>query len=181
MSANDPGVCGAAVDFPSALVEGVPMPLIVQTEGPASGSVFPVGCTTVKFEVFNGLTGQLAGSCSFQVCVEDRAAPLLSCPAHQTVYTDCGQDQGGLLGTEVEFSSPLALDNCCELELTQIIGEPSGSWLTLGNHINVWIAEDEAGNRSFCLQRIDVIPNPLRLASFQIVSSGMLGDASKFT
>jgi photosystem II stability/assembly factor-like uncharacterized protein len=71
--ANDPGLCGAVVNFPTPTFTGN---CGVVTANPASGSFFPVGTTTVV------VTGQrldgTSTTCSFTVKVNDTESPVVS-------------------------------------------------------------------------------------------------------
>ena len=70
---NDPGQCGAIVNFPAATFTGN---CGTVTANPASGSFFPVGATTVT------VTGQrldgTSDTCTFTVTVNDTEPPVVS-------------------------------------------------------------------------------------------------------
>jgi len=60
-----------------------------QTSGPTSGSVFPVGTTTITYQVGGGCVNQ---TCSFTVTVEDAGNPddlTLICPVIPADVRDC--------------------------------------------------------------------------------------------
>jgi hypothetical protein len=69
--ANDPGQCGAVVNYPAPSSTGS---CGVLTSSPASGSFFPVGTTTVT------VTSTSGASSSFDVIVNDTESPTLSDP-----------------------------------------------------------------------------------------------------
>ncbi|MCW5520262.1 HYR domain-containing protein [Aureitalea sp. L0-47] len=77
-ASNDAGICGAAVTFPDALaIDECGIDSVVQTMGLPSGSVFPVGTTTIEFTAtdVNGNTN----TCSFDIIVTDDEAPVAVC------------------------------------------------------------------------------------------------------
>jgi hypothetical protein len=78
---------------------------LTQTAGLPSGSIFPVGTTINTFAISNS-TG-LIGSCSFTVTVADTAKPSFICNANIASNNDAG-----LCGALVNFTLPIASDNC---------------------------------------------------------------------
>ncbi|MBK8660137.1 MAG: HYR domain-containing protein [Bacteroidetes bacterium] len=109
-----------------------------RTAGPASGSTFPVGVTTVTHQVADA-SGQTA-SCSFTVTVTDNQNPVLgACPAN---VVRCETNP------VVTFSTPSASDNCPGVTVSQITGLPSGSSFPLGTTTNTFRATDAYGNLS---------------------------------
>ena len=81
---NDPGQCSAVVNYPAPTTTG-------DCTGwnifcwPASGSVFPVGTTTVSCLASNSSSGA-SSSCTFTVTVNDTEAPVASCTALRQQY-----------------------------------------------------------------------------------------------
>jgi len=84
-------------------------PIIVQTSGLPSGSLFPIGTTTNCFNLIGPLTGNVLGTCCFDVNVLEYPNPVqqLNCNdlIHISVDADCqaciGADdvlEGGLYG-----------------------------------------------------------------------------------
>ena len=75
---NDPGVCGAEVNFGDAsAADACGIATVLQTAGLPSGSTFPVGTSTVEFTAtdVNGNTS----TCSFTVTVQDTELPVAVC------------------------------------------------------------------------------------------------------
>ncbi|HHD78252.1 MAG TPA: HYR domain-containing protein, partial [Epsilonproteobacteria bacterium] len=104
---NAPGVCGAVVNFADATAVDTEDGVVAtsQTGGPASGSVFAVGTTTVSFEATDSDNNTV--SCDFTVTVNDTEAPMASC-VDMTVEIDAG-------GTYVLNAADVAAastDNC---------------------------------------------------------------------
>lgn len=96
---NDTDLCGAAVTFAATTTGGNCGTVICS---PASGTVFPVGTTTVT------CTTSAGPSCSFTVKINDTQPPSITCP-NKTVGADtlCS----GNPGSNVTYS-PAVSDNC---------------------------------------------------------------------
>ncbi|MCK5921732.1 MAG: HYR domain-containing protein, partial [Methylococcales bacterium] len=105
---NDAGVCEAVVTYtmPTATdnCDGTLTPSL--TAGMASGATFPVGTTTVTYSATDAAGN--TGDCSFDVTVEDREAPVITCPADQTVSND-----PGLCSATFSYTIT-ATDNCSQ-------------------------------------------------------------------
>jgi hypothetical protein len=121
----------------------------VQTGGPASGSTFPVGTTTVSYTANDG-SGN-TNSCSFTVTVNDTEPPSITCPANTTVSCD-GDSSPAATGT------PAVGDNCA-------VASPGASHsdvITAGNCAGnysiarTWMVRDVNGNVNTCTQTITV-------------------------
>ena len=75
---TDAGFCSAIVNFPMPITsDNCGVATVVQTMGDPSGSMFPVGATTIEFTVtdVNGNTN----TCSFIITVVDNEAPVAVC------------------------------------------------------------------------------------------------------
>ncbi|MCB0455194.1 MAG: HYR domain-containing protein, partial [Aequorivita sp.] len=75
---TDAGFCSAIVNFPMPITsDNCGVATVVQTMGDPSGSMFPVGATTIEFTVtdVNGNTN----TCSFIITVVDNEAPEAVC------------------------------------------------------------------------------------------------------
>ncbi|MBL7985258.1 MAG: HYR domain-containing protein, partial [Flavobacteriales bacterium] len=76
---NDAGACGAIVNYAAPVgTDNCTGSTTTRTAGLASGSLFPVGITTVT-HVVTDASGNTA-QCSFTVTVNDSDAPSLNCP-----------------------------------------------------------------------------------------------------
>jgi len=128
---NDPGQCGAVVNYPPPTSDG---DCGTVTCTPASGAFFPVGTTTVT------CTSQAGEGCSFTVTVNDTQPPTISCPANITVSNDPGQ-----CGAVVNFA-PTVNDNCPGATAT--CSPPSGMFFPVGTTTVTCKATDAAGNMS---------------------------------
>ena len=142
---SDPGKCGAVVTFsePNA-TDNSGAPTVVQTEGPASGSLFPVGSTTLTF-----IATDAAGNtveCSYEVIVEDNEAPVFtSCPGD--IY---GTVAAGETDMAITFLTPEYTDNCSDTNFEQTAGSASGEKFGLGETTVIFVITDGAGNSNSC-------------------------------
>jgi hypothetical protein len=140
---NDPGQCGAIVNYPdpNAISCGT------VTCSPASGSFFPVGTTTVN------CTTQAGPSCSFTVTVNDTENPVITCPANITVGND-----PGLCSATVNPGVATATDNCPGVTVsgTRSDGQPLNAPYPVGTTTITWKATDAVGNMATCPQTITV-------------------------
>jgi hypothetical protein len=81
---NDPGLCGAIAVFDVNAFNTDNCPGVTAVSNPVSGSVFPVGVTTV-WSVATDAHGN-KDSCSFTVTVTDVEKPVIACPNDTTIY-----------------------------------------------------------------------------------------------
>ena len=137
---NDPGVCGATVNFAPTATDNCPGTVI--TSVPASGSVFPIGTTTVNVTATDA-SGNTA-TCSFDVTVNDTEAPTITCPADTTVSND-----PGVCGATVTYAVTSS-DNCPGETVVQTAGLPSGSVFPVGTTTNTFVVTDASGNTATC-------------------------------
>ena len=149
---TDEGVCGAVVSYEEP--EGTDNcggAVTTLTEGLPDGSEFPIGMTTVTYEVTD-LSGNTA-SCSFTVTVSDIEAPVFDCPSLIELSTD-----PGVCGAEYSFELPSVTDNCtAEPVVTQTSGPASGTLLPIGTTQFTFEAQDEFGNSSTCSYEVIVV------------------------
>jgi len=148
---NDPGQCGAVVNYPEATTTGECGSTITYSK--ASDTQFPIGTTTVI--VTSTATG---ATCSFNVTVTDNELPVIVCPPSKTVNTDPGVCYAS--PSSVNAGSATATDNCSY----EVAGSRSdGSALTanypVGNTIITWTATDASNNIASCSQTITVVDN----------------------
>src|SRR6185436_16371074 len=140
--ANDPGVCGAVVNYdPDDISCGT------VTCAPASGSVFPVGTTQVN------CTTQAGPACSFQVTVNDTQDPVITCPANITVGND-----PGLCSAIVNPGTATATDNCSGVTVQGVRsdGQALNAPYPVGLTTITWTATDASNNTDTCNQTITV-------------------------
>ena len=86
ISATTPiGSCTAVVNYTVNATDNCPGVTTQLISGPASGSAFPIGTTTVTWRAIDA-SGNLSSNCSFTVTVLDGQLPVISTqPASQTV------------------------------------------------------------------------------------------------
>jgi len=130
---NDPGQCGAVVEFAAPISSGS---CGVVSVSPASGSFFPVGTTTVNATSTSGATA------SFTVTVNDTQPPTIECPANIT--TQAAPDATSAV---VNYSAT-GNDNCPGFVLSY--SPPSGSTFPLGTTTVTATNTDLSGNTASC-------------------------------
>ncbi len=124
-----------------------------QVSGPASGSAFPLGVTTIGY-LATDAAGNTA-SCQFTVTVNDGVAPIISnCPSSISLSNDFGQ-----CGAIVNWVAPSATDNCNAVTLTQISGAANGTFFSTGTSTIAYLATDAAGNTASCQFTVTVSDN----------------------
>ena len=135
---NDSGFCDAVVTFTPTATDNCAG--VTVSSVPASGSVFPVGTTTVTVTATDA-----AGNtdvCTFDVTVDDDEDPIVTCPADIIVSNDLGE-----CGAVVDFT-PIATDNCSGTTISSV--PASGSLFPLGTTTVTVTATDAAGNIVVC-------------------------------
>ena len=140
---NDSGQCGAIVNYPAP--NAVSCGTVTCT--PASGTLFPVGSTTVN------CTTQAGPGCSFTVTVSDTENPVITCPANITVSND-----PGLCSATVNPGTATATDNCPGVIVsgTRGDGQPLNAPYPVGTTTITWKATDAAALMATCPQTITV-------------------------
>lgn len=135
---NDPGLCSAVVNYAVSASDDCGVASLVSS--PPSGSVFPVGTTTVT-AIATDTTGHVT-TCTFTVTVQDLESPHITCPANIVVCND-----PGLCSAKVSFTVT-ATDNCAIQSV--ISTPPSGSVFPKGTNTVTSVATDTSGNISSC-------------------------------
>ncbi|WP_092647434.1 HYR domain-containing protein [Jannaschia faecimaris] len=139
-TSTDPGLATANVTYatPTA-TDNVPGVTVARIAGPASGSDFPIGETTVTHRATDA-----AGNTddkSFTVTVSDNDPPVFgSTQADINVETDFNQTSA-----VVTFSTPTASDNSGTVDVTQTRGPSSGSAFPVGTTLVEFTATDPTG------------------------------------
>ena len=87
-------------------------PTQIDVTGLTSGSLFPIGTTTLKYTVTDA-NGNTSTECSFDITVTDNQKPVIASNGDQTVTADAG-----ICGANVTVSAT-ATDNCT-------VGTPTG-------------------------------------------------------
>lgn len=179
---TDAGVCTFALDTIPVYSDNCEVvnlvwsaPGATPNASPVSGinrltATFPVGTTTVTFEVEDpaGLTDM----CSFDVTVFDDELPVLSCPANDTVsaadFPSCVYTTVG-----TEFDPLSQSDNCGIVTLFNNwngMNTLNGYAFNLGLNNIVWTAEDAAANAGTCSFFVTVIDDSAPIVSSTITT-----------
>lgn len=142
---NDPGLCGANVTFAAATATGT-APAITYSH--ASGSLFPVGITTITATATNECG---TATCSFTVTVEDKEAPLPDISELEEIRGECAVTVS---------EAPTATDKC-EGKITGTTNDDL-TYTTQGTHTITWTFEDGKGNKSTQTQKVVIadVSNP---------------------
>jgi hypothetical protein len=123
-----------------------------QIAGPASGSSFPLGATTITYEATDDSGNSTL--CSFTVTVVDTITPSISCPPDILINNDAGQ-----CGAVVFFPDPVFSDACASVTIAQTGGLPSGSQFPVGLNTVTYTATDTSGNSASCSFTVTVVDN----------------------
>jgi hypothetical protein len=142
--------------FPFRLINGgeivgTPGPTLTRTAGPASGSTFPLGTTTVTYQATDG--GGNSAQCSFTVTVVDDVKPTFTKPSDKTIYTNanCGFDAS----TAITGIPSNVSDNCGGV-LTPTFSDAIIDGPCPGTHIitRIWKLVDSHGNNANDQQQV---------------------------
>jgi hypothetical protein len=135
---TDRGTNNAVVTYAVAANDNLPG--VTTTCLPASGSVFPLGITTVNC-VARDIAGNTA-ACSFTVTVNDTEPPQIQCPTNIVKSLELGKTNAVVTWT-IEAS-----DNVAGVNVTCL--PPSGSVFPKGSTAVNCTARDLAGNAASC-------------------------------
>jgi hypothetical protein len=136
---NDLDECGAVVTFAPSATDNCDAAVVV-TANPASGTLFPIGTTTVNVSAVDDAGNSSA--CSFTVTVNDTQAPLAICPAN---IVDTAAPGENCLVVTFGLS---ASDNCPGVSVSS--NPASGFCFPVGVTMVVVTATDLAGNTDTC-------------------------------
>jgi len=157
---NDAGMCGAVVTFTPTAADNCPG--VTYTCVPASGTLFPVGTTTVTCTATDA-SGNME-VCTFTVTVNDTEDPNITCPANITVSNDAG-----MCGAVVTYTTPTPMDNCTGVSVSCV--PASGTFFAVGTTTVNCTATDMAGNTTTCM--FDVTVSDTAAPGWEIASMGM--------
>lgn len=147
---------GAVVTFEvTANDDRDPNPGIVSV--PPSGSLFPLGTTTVVSTATDGSSN--SASCSFTVTVlPDVEPPSVTAPGAITVSAPGGGVCEVFVG-DADLGTASAADDCALASLARS-GVPAGNLFPAGVTIVTWTATDAAGNTGSATQTVTVVAPP---------------------
>jgi hypothetical protein len=148
---NETGKCGATVTFtpPTGTDACSDKVEVKRVAGLDPGSFFPVGVTEVKYELTDTIGN--VSTCSFNVTVEDKENPVITCVANIEQDNDPGE-----CGAIVTYAAPTYSDNCPGAVMKQTAGLGSGSFFPVGVTTETYTVTDAAGNVSTCSFTITV-------------------------
>ncbi len=179
--------CPGPVTFANATAtDNCGLAAVVQTSGPASGSTFSNGTTTISFSAVDG-SGNTA-ACTFSVGVSDLTPPTINCGIFSggaPNRTGHGGDSlgrasfndndnsvdtdPGACGALYEYDNEVA-DNCGGVTLVQTSGLPSGSVFPIGTTTNTFVVTDGSGNTASCSFDLTVTDNEAPVAVCQAIT-----------
>ena len=163
---NDPGVCEAIVSWvePTASDDGS-ISSFTKTHEP--GSVFPVGTTTVTYTATDN-DGNTT-DCSFDVIINDTAAPQISCPA-PIVVTAAPNANDAL----VNYTPPVGTDNCSGAATVQTTGLGTGANFPVGTTTETFVVTDGVANATTCsfTVTVEAAQSGPSIQSFVLVDAG---------
>jgi subtilisin-like proprotein convertase family protein len=148
-ASNDPGTCGAVVNFAGVafdVEDGNISGDIVAT--PASGSVFPVGDTTVTLTVTD--SDGNTEDCSFIVTVEDNEDPVAVC---QDITIDLDPVTGMATITAADLDNG-SMDNCAIASMSLDVSSFDCS--NVGPNTVTMTVTDTAGRTATCTSTVTV-------------------------
>ena len=164
------GMCTANVTYSTPTFgDNCPGASINRIAGPASGSSFPLGATTVTHRVTDA-AGNTA-DCSFTVTVNDNESPVLNCPSNITVNAN-----PGACGANVSYAAVTATDNCASPSANQVGGLASGAFFPWGTTSLSFNANDGNGNIASCGFTVTVIPADSVQAGFTYTATGLMAN-----
>lgn len=142
---NDPGECGAIItyDLPT-FDDNCPGTILNLDAGQASGTLFPVGTTTVTYTITN--SSMQDSTLSFDVTVNDISPPLPPAVCGGTTLINAGPSG---VSAVVDYDIPVFTDNC-SVTVSLVSGPADLSVQNLGAYDVVYKGVDPAGNESFC-------------------------------
>tara|TARA_A100000171_G_scaffold52985_1_gene75012 strand:+ start:8091 stop:12812 length:4722 start_codon:yes stop_codon:yes gene_type:complete len=147
--ANDTGECSAIVTFDDATATDPNGDLtsVTQTAGLASGSEFPVGVSTIEFTATDAAGNMTV--CTFTITVTDGEAPVLTCPADQTIILEAGETQY-TIPDYFATGDTTAVDNCTDPVTVTTQDPAAGTLLNEGTTTVTVTATDAVGNTADC-------------------------------
>lgn len=145
---SDLGNCSAIVNFPMPITsDNCGVASVTQTMGDPTGSMFPVGVTTIEFTAtdVNGNTN----TCSFTITVTDNEAPLAVCQ-NITIQLDASGN-ASITAADVDGGST---DNCGVASIS--ISPSTFDCSDVGDNNVILTVTDVNGNTSTCTAIVTV-------------------------
>ncbi|XP_038074659.1 mucin-3A-like isoform X2 [Patiria miniata] len=168
---TDAGLATANVTWELATVVDNSMLPITPVDDPVSGSILPIGDTTVRFNA----TDESGNSayCTFVVTVEDDEDPVVDCPMDIEVEADPGQNYATVM-----WYSPNVTDNSGE-SITPTLSHNSGDQFPFGLTtvtVNATDSSFNVGSCSFTVNVLDLEPPMITCPDNQTNSTDLSAD-----
>ncbi len=134
---------------------------ISQIEGPESGTLFPIGTSTIAYEVNLNCNGEIyTESCFYEINIELVPSEIsIICPSNQILQAPIGATT-----MMVSWEPPAISTSCGDEEFTviQVSGLPNGSNWPVGQTVEVqYEVTDVCGNSNSCNFNVVIEENPL--------------------
>ncbi|MCO6492278.1 MAG: HYR domain-containing protein, partial [Phaeodactylibacter sp.] len=179
---TSPGLCEAEVAYSLPFADdNCPGYTVTQISGPASGAAFPLGTTTVSFQVTDNMGNST--TCSFNVTVVDGEAPeIIACASDQDILTSF-DGSGDCLAEVPDLTGQiLASDNCTAAAGLSVTQSPAPG-TTFGGaqgdeQIVTITVTDAAGNASACLATVTLIDDEAPVLDCSAVTTALGTDAN---
>ncbi|MBK8624415.1 MAG: HYR domain-containing protein [Saprospiraceae bacterium] len=119
----DVDLCASNVVYSTPIATDCNNPVtVVRTSGIASGSIFPLGVSTIVFTATDRCGN--TNTCSFTITVVDTDVPSISCPDNDVVVCT----NGSCVWPSTTALNPIGIENCPGANVTYtIIGATTGS------------------------------------------------------
>ncbi|PQB04792.1 hypothetical protein BST85_07695 [Aureitalea marina] len=146
------GTCGATVTFADAVaIDACGLASVIQTAGPASGTVFPVGTTFIEFTATDN--GGNVSTCSFNITVVDDEDPVAVC---QDITVELDPVTGMAMITPMDVDGGSS-DNCSIDTMTLDIDTFDCS--NIGANTVTLTVTDPSGNSAQCTATVTIEDN----------------------
>ncbi|MFZ4401257.1 MAG: HYR domain-containing protein, partial [Bacteroidales bacterium] len=149
------GSCGTYVNYIAPVyIDNVTSAsnLIVTINPPTavSGSLFPIGVTTVTYNVTDSAFNTI--SYSFDVTVIDTVHPTITCPTGSPFERNTLPNLGYYYAQGTEFDPTAYLDNCSAfiINTENNFHTLNGAYFPIGTHDITWTVSDSSGNTASC-------------------------------
>jgi hypothetical protein len=143
---NDKGICGAAVTYSGSATDNCDAPVITYSH--SSGSIFPVGTTTVKVTATDACGNATSGT--FTITVTDNEAPGITAPAAIAKNNDATHCYA-----TVSLGTPVTADNC----KVEFVSNDAPAIFPVGTTTVTWTVVDIHGNSNTATQVVTVTDN----------------------
>ncbi len=128
-------------------------PVPVRTVGPASGSTFPVGVTTITY-VATDSEGQASTPCTFTVTVVDNQRPSISCPSDKDL-----QANASCQATLGDYTGQVTVTDNCPVGGVTLSQSPAPGTVISDTTLITMIATDAAGLKDTCTFMVNLEDN----------------------